>query len=386
MNPTSATPTTPLAPPATPPRATCLHDLHVAAGARLMPYADVLLPLQFQGILAEHAATRSSAALFDTCHMGRYRLAGEGVVDALERLVTCPVASLPEGRCRYGLMLNADGGVIDDLVLYRTGATAFLLVANAGTRAQDIGWLRSHLPESVRIVDDTETTAKIDLQGPAAPRIAAALVEDFPFDLRYFAFRTVRFEGEAVLLSRTGYTGEVGFELYLPHDAARRFWRGAMALGAVPAGLGARDTLRLEMGMPLHGHELGPGRCASQSGLDRAIDTAKDFIGRAAVLDPARRTHTLVGLIGTGRSAARAGDRIRVGGEEVGVVTSGSFSPSLGVPIALAYVAPAHAAVGASLAVEHRTPLAMTVHALPLYTQGTARRPLDEFTTRKEQP
>ncbi len=350
----------------------------------MVPYAGALLPMQFQGILAEHAATRTAAALFDTCHMGRYRLEGEGVVEALERILTCRVASLAAGRCRYGLMLNEAGGVIDDLVLYRRGETRFLLVANAGTRPQDLDWLQRHLPGSVRIADETDTTAKIDLQGPDAPRIAAALLEDFPADLAYFGFRTLRYAGEEILLSRTGYTGEAGFELYLSHDAARRFWSDAMARGAVPAGLGARDTLRLELGMPLHGHELGPARCASESGLDWAMDATKNFIGRDAVLDPSRRTHALVGLVGTGRRAARAGDRLCLGGADVGDVTSGCFAPTLGVPVALAYVLREHAASGTTLTVEHRTPLEMTVRPLPLYTRGTARQPLHQLATRKD--
>lgn len=360
---------------------TLLFDRHVALGAKLAPFGGFEMPIQYAGILAEHAAARTQAAIFDTCHMGEFRLAGPSAAADLDRLVSCDVAGLPAGRCRYGLLCNAEGGVIDDLLVYRLAGEEFMLVVNAGTQDGDFAWVSGHLSPGTRCANESAATAKVDVQGPAAPRLLRRLLAADIAGLRFYAFHANHYGRWPVLVSRTGYTGEVGFEVYGEPDAIRALWDDCLAAGAAPAGLGARDTLRLEMGMPLYGHELSAARNAGESGLDRAFAPGKDFIGAAAVRDGARRRQALVGLTLAGRRAARAGDAILdSAGRPVGAVTSGSFGPSVGVAIALGYVDRALAAPGTALAVQTaRQALDARVAALPFYAQATARRALAEF-------
>ena len=247
---------------------TALYDLHVSLGARMGPFGGWLMPIQYAGIVKEHEACRRNAALFDTCHMGEFLVRGPLAAAALERLVTCEVSSLAAGQCRYGLMCNENGGVIDDLLLYRMSEQEFMVVVNAGTQDGDFEWIRSHVAGGTQVESLSGRTFKVDLQGPAAPRIMRGLAEMPPANLTYYHFADNRYGGRRVLVSRTGYTGEIGFEIYFENgDLAARFWKAAMALGATPAGLGARDTLRLEMGMPLYGHELSVDRNAAESGF-----------------------------------------------------------------------------------------------------------------------
>lgn len=358
---------------------TPLYDIHLSQGARMVDYAGYALPVQYEGTLREHQVAREGAALFDTSHMGRFDLVGAGCVEALERLLSCPVASLETGRCRYGLLTDEQGGVRDDIIFYRLAPQALRLVTNAATRCADRAWIQAHLPETVVLDDVTGDEAKIDLQGPLAPRIASVLLEK-PLDgMRYFSFQWNRFEGEDLLLSRTGYTGEIGFELYLPSGAARRFWLRACEQGARPAGLGARDTLRLEAGLPLYGHELSREIRACETGLDWAIDPHKVFVGADVIRDAASCRRKLAGLRLAGRVAARAGDIVRAGDREVGVVTSGSFAPSLGCAIAFALIQRDCFQPGTPLILEARRPLEAEVVETPFYRQGTARRKLADF-------
>jgi len=347
----------------------------------MAPFGGYLMPIQYTGILAEHSATRERATVFDTGHMGELHVSGRSALDDLERLVTCRVHDLPAGRCRYGMLCAPDGGVIDDLLVYRLGEQAFMLVVNAGPRAGDVEWIASHLSAETRFEDRSEATAKIDLQGPMAPRIAADLLDGPIGDLRFYAFKTSAFRGTSLLVSRTGYTGEMGFEFYIDASTGADLWDACLEQGATPAGLGARDTLRLEMGMPLYGHELGRSRNAAQSGFTRAIAGDKDFVGSDAVRACGEETEVLVGLELEGRRAARPEDRVTdSAGKAVGAVTSGSFGPSVGKAVALAYVRRAFAGPGTRLAIAgRRRPTAATVAALPFYKRGTARLPLSGF-------
>jgi len=360
---------------------TVLYETHIELGAKMAPFGGYIMPIQYTGIVKEHAATRTAAALFDTCHMGEFILRGPNALADLEKLITCPLASLEDGQCRYGMLCNENGGVIDDLLTYRISATEYMLVVNAGTRENDFNWISSHLSGDTEIEDVSDSTAKIDLQGPQAPKMMNKLFADGIDDLRYFRFKHSTYKGEPVIISRTGYTGEVGFELYCPPQLAADFWREAMELGAVCAGLGARDTLRLEIGMPLYGHELNEERNMAESGFARSIDCTKEFIGCSTVCDPQKQTEKMVGIVLDSKRAARAGDTIAdADGQPVGIVTSGSISPSLGTAIALGYVKKDAVNEGDKVQLQTaRTTLDGTVSPLPMYTEGTARKKMERF-------
>jgi aminomethyltransferase len=360
---------------------TILHDAHVALGAKMAPFGGFLMPIQYEGIIAEHTATRTAATVFDTCHMGQFRISGPRACEDLERLVSAPVSAMEVGQCRYGYLCNEQGGVLDDEITYRLAPAEFMMVVNAGTQDADRAWITSHLSPGTAVETLSPDTAKIDLQGPTSAGIMRQIAE-LPLDgMKYYRFAQNRIAGERVLVSRTGYTGEVGFEIYPPQAMARSVWDRCLSLGAKPAGLGARDTLRLEMGFPLYGHELSAERSAAEAGFERAIAPDKDFIGAAAVRDPARAPQRLVGLVLDGRRAARAHDTVADStGKRAGEVTSGSFSPSLGVSIAMAYVDKGCAAPGTTLAVRtERAELPAVVVHTPFYARATGRRPLREF-------
>ncbi|HOW96305.1 MAG TPA: glycine cleavage system aminomethyltransferase GcvT [Kiritimatiellia bacterium] len=356
---------------------TPLHDAHRQLGARMAPFGGWDMPIQYEGILQEHEDTRRRATVFDTCHMGEFALSGPGAQADLERLLTQSVATIPAGRCRYGFLLRDDGGVLDDLTCYRFGPDRFMLVVNAGTLDRDREWIRSHLSSGTRFADTSEATAKLDVQGPLSRQAMEKAFQTPMPDLPYFGFAETPLAGVPCLVSRTGYTGEWGYELYFPADRAREFWDRLLAVGVKPAGLGARDTLRLEMGYPLYGHELTEDRTPAGASRGKYIDLTKDFIGGAAVAREIEggTTALLAGLRLESRRAARAHDRVMKDGRAVGEVTSGSLAPSLGVAVALAYVAAPLAEVGTALAVESRgNLLPAAVTALPFYTEGTARR------------
>jgi aminomethyltransferase len=362
-------------------RKTVLTDTHLALGAKMAPFGGYLMPIQYEGIIKEHFYTRQQATIFDTCHMGEFSIKGGSALADLEKVLTCPVGSMQIGQCRYGFICNEAGGVLDDQIIYRMGENEFFMVVNASTQDDDFAWVKSHMSKDVQIENLSAATAKIDLQGPACPRIMQKLVAD-PIDgMKYFYFRHTTYRGRKVLISRTGYTGEIGFEFYCDNDLATQFWNDCMELGAKPAGLGCRDTLRLEIGMPLYGHELSADRNAAESGLSRSIATDKQFIGSTAVLDKSKTRSLLVGIELQGRRASRNGDTIlNDRGEKIGAVTSGSFSPSLEKALALGYVSLPHAAVGTQLKIDTgRQTLDGTVVSLPFYKNATGRGKMAEF-------
>lgn len=360
---------------------TSLYDLHLELGARMAPFGGWNMPVQYSGIIKEHEACRTAAALFDTDHMGEFMIDGETALSDLENLVSCDVASMTQGQCRYGMICNPEGGVIDDLLVYRLGDSQFMLVVNAGTKANDLHWISKQLSEATRLDDVSDKTAKIDLQGSESPKIIQQLLETTVEDLKFYRFMHNRYKGCAVIVSRTGYTGEMGFEIYLDKSYAVSFWKDCMELGAVPAGLGARDTLRLEMGMPLYGHELNDDRNAGEAGFERSLSVNKSYIGSAVVTDISRRVSKLVGIKLQGRRAARHGDEILDASSTViGSVTSGSFAPSVGCAVALGYVNLASATPGTGVKVKSpRYELAGEVVATPFYGDATGRRKVVDF-------
>ncbi len=361
---------------------TILHAEHLALGAKMAPFGGFDMPIQYEGIIAEHQATRNGVTVFDTCHMGEFRFSGPRACADLEGIVSSSVGTLAIGQCRYGFLCNPQGGVIDDEITCRLGDDEYFMVVNAGTQRNDFEWITSHLSDGTVAQDVSSSTAKLDIQGPESARLLQRLLEQPLEGLKFYRCAYNRYRGTRVLVSRTGYTGEIGFEVFCELVQAAVLWRDLLNLGARPDGLGARDTLRLEMGFPLYGHELDEKRNAAESGFARAIATDKTYIGSAAVLDPSRSTELLVGLELDSRRSAREGDQIRdeKNGSLIGMVTSGSFSPSLGASIALGYVAKAHAATGTPVVVATaRGELTAKVASRPMYKNATGRRPLREF-------
>lgn len=356
---------------------TPLYDHHVRLGARMAPFGGWDMPIQYDGILAEHETTRTACSVFDICHMGEFELSGPTAEADLERLLTMSVASIAEGQCKYGFLLNEQGGVIDDLTCYRFGPQHFMLVVNAATCASDAAWIQPHLSPATAFHDISAWTGKLDVQGPASRQRLEDAFELVLPDLKYFHFTRVKILGASCLLSRTGYTGEWGYELYMPIETVTAFWDALLARGDIkPAGLGARDTLRLEVGYPLYGHELSTARTPVAAFGKSFVHMDKAFTGRDAVQadleqGPAQK---MTGLRLDTKRAARAGDKIWSGDTVVGEITSGSLAPSLGYAIALAYVNRDTLEAGAPLEVEVKNSrLPARVEPLPFYRHGTAR-------------
>lgn len=356
---------------------TPLYEEHVRLGARMVPFGGWDMPLLYRGIIQEHLHTREKVSVFDICHMGEFEISGPSAEADLELLLTQSVKGIPAGGCGYGYLLADDGGVMDDLICYSFGGDKFWLVVNASTAPADAQWIKSHLSPQTIFRDLSSATAKLDIQGPLArEEIEKALAIKLP-DLAYYHFQPMTIDGVDCLLSRTGYTGEFGYELYLPDGAVKKFWKKLLDPGIIlPAGLGARDTLRVEMGFPLYGHELNRDHTPAGAARGKFIDLNKNFIGKEAVLLAREDNSTgqLVGLQLEGRMAARPGDVIFEGETNAGVITSGLFAPSLNVAVALGYVDRQFACPGRKLSVQSRgKKLVLEVVKLPFYKHGTAR-------------
>ncbi len=357
---------------------TPLHQTHVNLHARMAPFGGWLMPIQYEGILAEHQHTRVNSSIFDISHMGEFELRGPTAGSDLERLLTQRIDTLNIGQCRYGFLLQDDGGVLDDLTCYRLDENRYWLVVNAATCEGDADWIRSRLSPDTTFEDLSPATAKLDVQGPTSRRdMEEALGVSLP-DLGYFRSTAIDLLGIPCLLSRTGYTGEWGYELYLPWDEAGRFWDALTAPGRIkPAGLGARDTLRLEVGYPLYGHELSRDRTPVSTSRGMFIDMEKDFIGKAAVERELKEGagRYVVGLLLDSKRAARADAAVFDGDREIGAVTSGSLGPSLDRAIALALVDDGYTSPGTEVEIDLRGKrLPATVVELPFYREGTARK------------
>ena len=368
---------------ATPERFSPLHAAHVAAGASFTDFAGWQMPVRYSSDLAEHHAVRQNAGLFDLSHMAEIRVSGPQAGEFLDHALAGQLSAIQLMQAKYSLLLNARGGIIDDLVVYRTGETEFLVVANAGNHDQALDALTSRSGRfDVTVTDESDATALIAVQGPNALAIiqdtAGLSIDGDLVGLRYYRALTATFSGTPVLIARTGYTGEDGFELYLPVADALALWDALVTAGAphnlVPAGLASRDTLRLEAGMPLYGHELTTSTYPAQAGLGRVVNLAKptDFVGRTASEEgPAGDAPVLVGLVSAGKRAGRAGYQIfrsPDATEAEGVITSGALSPTLGYPIAMAYLPPALARLDTEVFIDVRgTRAPATVIALPFY-------------------
>lgn len=364
---------------------TALLQEHLALGARMVPFAGWNMPVQYpEGILAEHQHARTKAALFDICHMGEFLIRGPNARPALDYIFARPVRDQKPGTCRYNFLLNEQGGTIDDVILYCLSDQDFFLVVNASRIEHDLAQLQKNLPAGVHLENISAQSAKIDLQGPQSAAVLLSLPgwENVVLP-KYFHWSLEQLCGREIIYSRTGYTGELGFEIYCSPDTAAEVWQLLLAHPDVrPAGLGARDTLRLEMGMTLYGHELDEQTTPMEVGMGAMLKIQefpeRDFLGKKALLD-SRPKKFLKGISLPGRRAARNGNAVlSANGTPLGTVTSGGFAPSLGQAIALAFLQQ-NLPPGTPVLLDAggKVPLEGVLCSLPFYQHGTARQKLD---------
>jgi aminomethyltransferase len=325
-------------------RRTPLYDEHKALGARLVDFSGWEMPVQYQGIKAEHQAVRERVGLFDVSHMGETIFRGLDAEDAVQRLVTRDVSRLEEGQAGYSAVCYEDGGTVDDVLVYRRPED-FLIVVNAANREKDLDHFRENTKDlDVEVADESDVWALLALQGPEAVGLLQNLTDADLSSLKYYRFLEGEVAGTRAMISRTGYTGEDGFEIYLSPDDAPHVWRQLIKAGATPAGLGARDTLRLEAGMCLYGNELNPETTPLEAGIGFAVhlDKEQEFIGQDALRKEKEEglRKKLVGFEVEGRGIARHDYPVKVDDETVGRVTSGTHSPTLNKAIGLALVSP----------------------------------------------
>jgi aminomethyltransferase len=361
---------------------TALVERHRSLGGRLIDFAGWHMPVQYASILDEHRAVRERVGLFDLSHMGEVWVTGPGAASGLAAALVTDPRRLVDGRAQYSMICAPDGGIIDDLIVYRLAAQRFLVVPNASNRETVAAELRQRLAGHDAAIDDASLrTSLVAVQGPRAAELLAQLSDVDLAAMKYYAIAEGHACGRPAHIARTGYTGEDGFELFVDWDNALPVWDGLLEagreFGIVPCGLGARDTLRLEAGMPLYGNELSRDTNPYEAGLGRVVklDKPDDFVGRAALERVAKEgpARQLVGLVIRGRGIARHGYPVhsRADGTEIGVVTSGAPSPTLGVPIAMAYVLPAAASVGTMVQVAIRAARAEAeVVPLPFYKRA----------------
>jgi aminomethyltransferase len=357
---------------------TALYGVHKGLGALFTDFAGWEMPVRYSSELAEHRAVREAAGLFDLSHMGEIELTGPQAADALDHALVGALSAVKVGRARYTMMCDAEGGVLDDLVVYRTAEERFLVVANAGNAAVVAKELAERAAGfDAEVTDRSAGTALIAVQGPNSAAVVGSVTGADLTGLKYYASTPARVRDHEVLLARTGYTGEDGFELYVPATEAAELWRILTAAGEphglLPAGLACRDTLRLEAGMPLYGNELTRARSPFDAGLGRVVKVDKpgDFVGKTALASRREPAEILVGLRGSGRRAPRHGYRVLDGDREIGEVTSGALSPTLGYPIAMAYVPRELGEPGTSLSVDIRGRIEpVEVVAMPFYTRS----------------
>jgi aminomethyltransferase len=340
---------------------TSLFPVHKELGAKLVPFAGWEMPVQYTGIIEEHLAVRQSVGLFDISHMGEIEVRGKEAVAFLQHLLTNDVSTLAVNQVRYTVMCDEQGGIIDDLTVYRLREDHFLLVVNASNIETDFQWMQEQATTEVEIINRSEEITLLAVQGKQAEKTLQPLTTVELPALRYYWASYGKIASADVLISRTGYTGEDGFELYFHHTHARVLWDAIMQAGKSyqihPIGLGARDTLRLEMGYHLYGNDMTRDHTPLQAGLSWVVKFKKgDFIGRDALLKEkeAGIQRKLIGFVMHDRGIARSHYTIWAEGREVGVVTSGTFSPSLQKPIGLGYVQTAYTNPGTPLEIDIR--------------------------------
>lgn len=354
---------------------TPLYDTHVAAGGKIVPFGGFLLPVQYEtGVIKEHMAVRQQCGLFDVSHMGEVTIIGPDAVKNLNHLLTNDYTTMEDGQARYSPMCNEQGGVVDDLIVYKVKEDTYLVVVNAANRGKDFAWMKEHQIGDVEIKDISDEVGQLALQGPKAEEILEKLVskEDIPQQYYTCSFDGV-INGMKCIISRTGYTGEDGFEIYMAAEDAPKMWDTLMEAGRedglIPCGLGARDTLRLEAAMPLYGHEMNDEISPKVAGLGFFVKMDKEeFIGKEAIEAMGKLKERRVGLKVTGRGIIREHEDVYAGNVKIGHTTSGTHCPYLGYPIAMAIVDIAYKEVGTQVEVEVRgRRVAAEVVKLPFY-------------------
>jgi len=358
---------------------TPLYAAHLALGARMVPFGGWEMPVQYSGIIDEHRAVRTHAGLFDVSHMGEVDVRGPGAGPLIQRLVTNDLSRVAVGQAMYTPICTPEGGIIDDLLVYRLGDEHLMLVVNASNTAEVFAWVREHAQGAVQIFDRTSEIALLALQGPGAQGILERLTSAPLGTIRYYRFADgVEVAGQRALVSRTGYTGEDGFEIYVDGGSAVHVWNALLEAGEragiLPAGLGARDTLRLEAGYLLHGNDMDKSTTPLEVGLAWTVKLGKgEFVGARALERQQREglSRRLVGFTLRERAIARHGFPIRQDGKPIGQVTSGGFGPTVEKSIGLGFVPPVHADPGQRIAVEIRgRAIEGTVTKLPFYQRG----------------
>ncbi|MEW5847615.1 MAG: glycine cleavage system aminomethyltransferase GcvT [Myxococcota bacterium] len=342
---------------------TPLYEVHQRAGARLVPFAGYEMPVQYKGVIEEHEAVRNAVGLFDVSHMGEVEIRGPKALDVAQRLVTNDVAAIQDGQAVYSGLLNEKGGFVDDIVVYRFSPTRIFICVNASNRHKDFEWMRSQARGEAEVVDRSDEFAQIAVQGPKAAQLVQRLTTTKLDDIKTYHFAVGEVAGvKDVIISRTGYTGEDGFELYIPAQDGAQVWDALMDkgqdLGVRPIGLGARDTLRLEMKYALYGNDIDDDHTPLEAGLGWIVKLQKgDFIGKKVLEEQKARgvTRKLVGLeVEDGRIARHGYKVVDEKGAVIGEVTSGTQSPSLKKAIAMAYVPTALSAVDSRVLVDIR--------------------------------
>jgi aminomethyltransferase len=367
--------------PATTLKRTPLYEVHKALGARLVEFGGWEMPVQYSGILEEHRAVRERAGLFDVSHMGEFRVEGVGALAFLQALVPNDVSRLAENQALYSQICRPDGGTLDDLLIYRRGEGNYMVVVNAGTMPKDWGWFTSQAAgrDDVMLTNISDETALLALQGPFAPQILQPLTDTSLSEIGYYHSRPGAVAGIECLISRTGYTGEDGFELYCASASVATLWNTLLEAGRLsgllPAGLGARDTLRLEAGYCLYDHELTEEITPLEAGLGWSVKLNKeaDFIGKQALVEEKANglRRKLAGIELRERGVPRAGYPIVKDGERIGTVTSGTMCPTLGRAAAMGYVPPAVAQIGTEIDIDVRGKLLSAVIVpLPFYKRA----------------
>lgn len=362
-------------------RKTPLYDIHAASGGKIVPFAGYLLPVQYgAGVIKEHLAVRTACGLFDVSHMGEITCIGPDALANLNRLLTNDFTGMYDGQARYSPMCYENGGVVDDLIVYRIREDHYFIVVNASNKDKDYAWMKEHEFGDAQFTDISDTVGQIALQGPKAHQILCRLADEAEIPKKYYSCNPhTQAAGIPCVISKTGYTGEDGYELYMAAEEAPRMWQALMEAGGedglIPCGLGARDTLRLEAAMPLYGHEMDETITPIETGLGFAVKMGKeDFIGKEALAQAGEPARKRVGLKVTGRGIIREHEAVYIGDRQIGVSTSGTHAPFLGYPIAMALVDAADAEVGTAVEADVRgRRVAAEIVPLPFYKKPKSK-------------
>ncbi len=359
---------------------TPFYEKHIKARAKLVEFAGYTMPILYEGIVPEHQKVRKAVGMFDISHMGEFRVKGTDAKSFINRMVTNDVGTLSPHKVLYTAMCYEDGGIVDDLLVYNLGGEDWLLVVNGANVEKDWQWLIDHKPESVTMIDETEETPLLAVQGPYSEQVLQKLAKFNLSTLPYYTSASIEMAGKKVLISRTGYTGEDGFEIYHTIEHALNLWdailEAGQPVGLAPIGLGARDSLRLEMKYCLYGNDIDKTTNPIEAGLSWVVKLEKgDFIGRDAIIDAkANLERRLVCIETEERAFPRHGYPILIGGQEMGHVTSGTFSPSISKGIALGYVNRPHTKSGTEVGIKIRDRvIGGRIVKPPFYTKGTVK-------------